>query len=163
MGSNFTDRRWTSSTVKLHIFAQTVAKVCNTATKSDADGNATMRHTFTTEKTTTVFPAQSKPAMQRQNSTMCKGRFARKKFAKGNNVFADDVFCSLWHLAQSQLPFMPRETTAFQLLNAKKQRKRERLVAVPLIYHLYFLSKPYFLLNLSTRPPASTNFCLPVK
>lgn len=93
---------------------------------------------------------------------MCKGRFARKKFAKGNNVFADDVFCSLWHLAHA-IALYARETIAFQLLNAKKQRKRERLVAVPLIYHLYFLSKPYFLLNLSTRPPASTNFCLPVK
>ena len=51
---------------------------------------------------------------------MCKGRFARKKFAKGNNVFADDVFCSLWHLAHA-IALYARETIAIQLLNAKKQ------------------------------------------
>lgn len=54
---------------------------------------------------------------------MCKGRFARKKFAKGNNVFADDVFCSLWHLAHA-IALYARETTAFQLLNAKKTKKK---------------------------------------
>lgn len=162
MGSNFTDRRWTSSTVKLHIFAQTVAKVCNTATKFDADGNATMRHTFTTKKQQLFFLHSQSPQCKGKTVQCVKADLHEKSLQKATTFFADDVFCSLWHLAHA-IALYARETIAFQLLNAKKQRKRERLVAVPLIYHLYFLSKPYFLLNLSTRPPASTNFCLPVK
>ena len=68
--------------------------------------------------------------MQRQNNTKCKGRLARKKFAKGNNVFADDVFCSLWHLAHA-IALYARETISFQLLNAKNKEKGNGLLPFP--------------------------------
>lgn len=53
---------------------------------------------------------------------MCKGRFARKKFAKGNNVFADDVFvlCGIWHM---QSPFTPVKQFRFNFLTQKTKKK----------------------------------------
>lgn len=131
MGSYFADRRWTSSTVKLHIFAQTVAKVCNTATKSDADGNATMRHTFTTEKTTSVFPAQSKPAMQRQNSTMCKGRPTQKSLQKATTFLPTTFFvlCGIWHKVNCHL--CPVKQLRFNFLTQKNKEKGNGLLPFP--------------------------------
>ena len=41
-----------------------------------------------------------------------------------------------------------------------KQKKNEAEINQPRSYHYCM---PYFFLNLSTRPPASTSFCLPVK
>ena len=60
---------------------------------------------------------------------------------------------------------------AFEKIKCRHSKKQARLYAVlktkrtvkTTILFFHYLSRLYFFLNLSTRPPVSTNFCFPVK
>lgn len=62
---------------------------------------------------------------------MCKGRFARKKFAKGNNVFADDVFLFFVAFGTGNRPLRPVKQLRFNFLTQQNKEKGNGLLPFP--------------------------------